>query len=515
MTRGKLNDCYSFILFCIIIILPFSFLRAQNTGIVSSVEIQSIGTTNKVVPFWMRSNNFGSQPISDLSGSFLGRIIKDYDQAQKEDSHKAFRKNVDWGFGIEIRGNVGRSNNINIIQAYGKLRASVFQLTIGRDKQLIGLNGNDDLSSGNFSISGNALGIPKIELSIPNYVNIPILDGLFAFKGQFAHGWIGKTPVVKEDFITHQYLAYNPATFIHQKSLYGRIGREKSRLKIYGGFNHQAFWGNERTVYGNDFTLSNFETFFYVLTGKAYGADYIPTSKIGNQLGSVDIGFEYKLKNAKLFVYRQNFYDVGALSKLANIKDGLNGISLEKLSQDKNRNGFQWKKILFEFLYTKDQAGYPTSKFTQSGDEDYYNNFYYIKGWSYKNMGLGTPLITTAHDSKKGQLNAPEDYFINNRVIALHSGIEGSFKEITFKAKISYSLNYGTFTTSPYGKTTGRKRVTPDYGLFEKVNQLSTYLGVEKPWKNRYIIGGEFAFDSGHLLNNSVGIILKVRKEFN
>ena len=75
---------------------------------------------------------------------------------------------------------------------------------------------------------------------------------------------------------------------------------------------------------------------------------------MGNHLGSIDLGFEYKFKNVRLLAYRQNFYDAGALYYLANIRDGLNGLSL--VNTNYTRKGFQWRKMLVEVLYTKNQG---------------------------------------------------------------------------------------------------------------------------------------------------------------
>ena len=115
--------------------------------------------------------------------------------------------------------------------------------------------------------------------------------------------------------------------------------------------------------------------------------------RMGNSLGSIDLGFEYEFKNVRLLAYRQNLYDAGALYYLANIRDGLNGLSL--VNKNYINKGFQWKKILVEVLYTKNQAGESWSHLTKSsGDEDYYNHYQYIQGWSYNGIGIGNPFIS-------------------------------------------------------------------------------------------------------------------------
>ena len=494
--------------------LVYTAVRGQSSPYKFNLELQAIGTTADVVPFWLRSNQFGSIPLAGGSGSFIGSAYKDYND------ESSGPKTFDWGFGFEGRANAGQGSNAVIIAGFVKARASIFQLKLGRDKDVIGLNGDTTLSSGNFSISGNALGVPKVELSIPNYYPLPVLNGLISVRGNFAHGWLGKTRILDrissgENNGNNNYVIDNtPSTYLHQKSLYVRFGARNWRVKAYGGFNHQVFWGNESAAYGPLFGLSNWETFRYVIMGKTYRPQSIPASKIGNQLGSVDLGVDYRLNRINISIYRQSIYETGALAKLANIKDGLNGITLTNLKYQENNQDFKWKKILLELFYTKDQAGYPWSKPTQSGDEDYYNNYYYPHGWSYKTEGLGNPFITPRHYANSDLAAAPNKYFNNNRVLAFHSGFIGSYKKLDMLIKASYSKNYGTFATSEYGESTGSYRNRPPWGLFNEVSQLSLYVETGKSIRNNYYVSFSGALDQDKLLPNSWGVRIKLRKEF-
>lgn len=492
---------------------PSLLALGQQSPVKYQVEAQAIGTTNNVVPFWMRSNQFGSVPSEGASGSIIGRVYKEYEEGTAG--------RLDWGAGFEGRANGGKDSKLFLIEAYLKLKLGIFELKGGRTKDVMGLNGDSILSSGNFAQSGNALGIPKLELSIPDYYTIPIWDGLLSFKGTFSHGWLGKTRILdtirggRNNEIAYPTLENNPTTYFHQKSFYGRIGKPEWKAKIYGGFSHQVFWGNEKDIYGEQFDLSNLGTFLYVITGKTYGSGYIPRSKIGNQAGSIDVGLEYEFDKLKLLLYRQNMYDVGALSKLANIKDGLNGIALENIGFQTTSSNFKWKKILFELLYTKHQAGEFGSKRTNSGDEDYYNNYFYVKGWSYNGLGIGTPLISPKHSTRSGLPSYPGDYFINNRVVAFHLGMQGEAFTWKFLAKGTFSRNYGTFGTSPEGHSTGEiEGKEPIYGLFGKKNQLSAYFESSKSLKNGMQFGYALSVDKGDLLYNSGGLILKLSKSF-
>jgi len=463
----------------------------------------------------MRSNQYGSIPLDGASGGLLVRAAKNYAlQGEWDRSQNKSSSLWDWGYGLEARTNVGRTTQVQLIDAHVKARYAMFEAKLGRTKDVMGLNGDTLLSSGNFAVSGNALGVPMLDIRIPEYYRLPWFDGLFSFKGNFANGYMGKMPID-----TSQFLAYDQhvlPTLLHQKSLYGRLGKRNWRLNLYGGINHQVQWGSEKKVYGANYTLNNFETLWYVLWGKAYGGGDIPIprSKLGNQQGSIDLGFTYDWDRIQLMAYRQNIYDVGAISKLANIADGLNGITLTNKRYNTTNKNWDWQKLLFEFFYSKDQAGYPWSTPTASGDEDYYNNYYYTNGWSYKKQGMGSPLIVPAHTVKEGQANDPIDYFISNRVVAGHLGVRGQVYNWNLSSKLTFAKHYGTFATSIHGKSTGGRWHEPHEEKFVPVSQFSGFVEAERELPNDFFFGIRLAVDQGALFNNSVGGQVSLRKFF-
>lgn len=495
----------------ILILLSLAYIPrglSQNSTITYGIEAQATGTTNGVVPFWMRSNQFGSIPSNGVSGSFIGKVHKDYSIG----STSLF----DWGAGFEGRTNVGKDSKLSLIEGYAKVKAGIFQLKAGRTKDVMGLNGDTTLSSGNFSISGNALGIPKIEISIPEYWEVPFWNGFLAIKGTFSHGWLGKKSV-NRDLGTakdgHPIISSvdKATTYFHQKSFYARLGKKQSKLNAYGGFNHQVFWGSEKKVFSTEpFDLNRFESFLHVMTGKTaetFG------SKIGNQLGSIDVGIEYNPKSVNILIYRQFIYDIGALAHLANLRDGLYGIRI--INKNKKPSNFNLHKILFEVFYTYNQAGMFWSPKTPSGDEDYYNSYVYKEGWTNQGLSLGNPLITPGRFGKEDLVRSPGDYFINNRVVALHLGMEGTVaKNYLYHTKLTYSSNHGTFATSEEGRSESNKRFPPKFGLFNSVNQFSGYLDLSRNLKERLNIGTIIAFDQGRLLDKSVGVQVRLTKSF-
>lgn len=498
-----------------LVFLASGSIHAQLDTARQYIEVSLLtGYTNKdVVPFWMRSNQYGSIPLEGASGGLLVRAAKNYTiQGEWIGGADKAASLWDWGYGVEARTNIGHKAQVQLFDAHVKARYAMFEAKLGRMKDVMGLNGDTLLSSGNFAISGNALGVPMLDIRIPEYYRLPWFDGLFSFKGNFANGYMGKMPID-----TAQYTNHTPdplPTLLHQKSLYGRLGKPHWRLNLYGGINHQAQWGSENEVYGGNYTLSNLQTLWYVLWGKPYGTEAIPRSKLGNHGGSVDLGFSYDWDEIQLMVYRQNFYEVGAISKLANIADGLNGLALTNKGYDRKTKNWDWQKLLFEFFYSKDQAGYPWSKPTASGDEDYYNNYYYTEGWSYRGQGLGSPLIVPAHTAKEGQAHDPIDYFISNRVVAGHLAVRGRVYRWNLSGKLTYAKHYGTFATSIYGKSTGQIWHQPHEETFNPVSQFSAFLEGERELRNDFFLGIRVALDQGQLLDNSVGGQLSLRKFF-
>lgn len=456
------------------------------------MELQGLAAPDDKLPFWFRAGQYGSIPLAGTSASFISSAYKDYDTTNK--------KSVYWGAGLQARANMGNAAYLTLIEGYVKLKKGIFELKAGRTKDIVGIV-DTALSSGSFSISGNALGIPRIDLSMPEYYSLPFLKKFLAFKATLGYGWVGnvainseKAPDVKSDRLN--YL---------QNSLYIRLGHPASKLKLFGGVNHNVMYGNERR--NLLFNISPTSTLIYAATGKTYSG----LSKIGNHLGSIDMALQYDFNNIRLMLYRQNLYDVGAIGHLANITDGINGISL--YNKKPVAEILSWSKLLVEFIYTKNQAGGYGAN-VKSGDEDYYNNYEYTDGWVYKGVNIGNPLLTSRKYTRNGIITDPNDYIIDNRIIALHTGIEGAVKKINILMKLTYSMNYGTYGTSYPGHSTSGKYGGNKYGLFKEVNQFSGYLEANKNINTTLNVGAAVAADQGGLYYNSAGLLVKVRKSF-
>lgn len=496
--------------FIVLLLLCLFFFNAMNgqgdssleRSVVLNATLEGIATSNNTVPFWMRTNQYGNIPLDGISTSVIGDFYCDYRKINRED--KWYDNKWDCGIGINGRLNAGRKLQFQLIESYIKFKFSIFEMKIGRTKDQMGI-ADTTLSSGAFSLSGNAPGIPKVEIRIPEFWSLPGTKGLIAVKGNFAMGFLGNT--------TARDVEESINAFYHQKSLYGRIGKPSWRVKIYGGFNHQVMWGGERAILGPKYQLNTLQTMKYVILGKAYGDNGLPISKVGNHIGSVDQAISYQFKKVNVKIYHQFFYDVGGLAHLNNIKDGLTGLSFENTKQANNQS-FRWSKILIEFLYSKSQGGELDAKITPSGDEDYYNNYVYYNGWSYMGENLGNNFMTNKKYQRKELPSYSKEYFGNNRIMLFNLGAEWQYAQWSVTNKFSYSKNYGTYATSPIGNTTGTTRFVQPPPYFSEVSQFSAYLEASRPLKNNFSIGFVLAGDYGDLLYNSVGGMIKLTKSW-
>ncbi|MCF0042522.1 capsule assembly Wzi family protein [Dyadobacter fanqingshengii] len=470
--------------------LSFNSVVAQSSRLSAGLEAQAGLTSDATVPFWLRSNQFGSIPLNGPSISLIGRAQVNYDSTKSS--------LLKWKTGVEGRFNVGKEHNFTLIQGYAGVKIGIFELQAGRTRDVVGLV-DTTLSSGAFSISGNALGIPKVQFAIPDFYELPFANGLLAFKGSLAHGWLGEIPL--------QYGRIKSAkTQFHHKSFYGRIGGKNWRMKLYAGFNHQVFFGNESRIWAN-FDLSAAQTYKHVVLGKAWNY-----SKVGNHMGSMDAAIDYDTDKMKFLLYHQFFYEVGGLAHLSNLRDGLTGFSVT--NKKKPSEQFIISKGLLEFFFSRNQGGESWSPITPSGDEDYYNNYLYTQGWSYKGLGLGNPLITTTNDLREGLPRYPTDYFTNNRVVALHLSLVISNLLWQFHTRLTYTNNYGTFGTSENGHTAGERHTPPIYGIFPQTPQFMGYVKIVRNLRKDTILSLTIAADSGKLLHASQGMFLTAAKAF-
>lgn len=482
----------------------FPLLQAQSirTPDQYSAEVGGFASSSTQTPFWLRSNQYGIVPNQSPALTIRAGVYSDYDSTQRTNTRwrgSAF----DVGYGLNVVGNVSQQGNtFPLLEAYVKVRRGIFEGYVGRRREKFGL-ADSTLSTGSYAWSGNAIPIPKIQVSIPVFTPIGFTKGFVAIQGTYAHGFLSASGYVEH-------------TMLHQKSLYLRLGRENSTVRLYGGFNHQVIWGGQTAdhkavpgvVPAGGKLPSSLIDYFYVVTGINSGrtdttkyAYFDQTNRVGNHLGSIDVAIEIDLVRHTLYAYRQNLYEDGSLASLINVADGLNGLRIRR-----NDPNAIVRDILFEFLNTTSQGGpvFVISDPKLRGKDNYFNHQQYRDGWAYRQHGIGTPFIPPAL-GPNGEY--PYGIFtVNNRVTVMHVGVAGSLPLrgsaltglISYQAKLSFSHNIGLYD-APYEPAR---------------DQFSGYVGLVAPLS---ILGGlqvtgNVAVDAGTLYQNGIGTFVSIRK---
>ncbi|MCP9747547.1 capsule assembly Wzi family protein [Lacihabitans sp. CS3-21] len=440
-----------------------------------------LAASKQSTPFFLHTNQFGLMPTQPGIAYLSAGISKDYDSLL---TLKRKLKPFNYGYGINVHANMGKTNQILLPEAYLKLRFKHLEFYGGRRKEIQGLT-DSTLSSGAYVWSGNALPVPKLQISTPNWVGWGPYKRL-SYKAGLSHGWFGTQGIIEN-------------YYLHQKWLYLKISDKKQKLQLMGGINHQTQWGGyseELKKVGGPFPptlngylapnpLYSYQFILLPFLQKLIGID--PTKvpgfdgglAIGNQLGSIDLS---AIINQNWQFYHQKPFDFArSLVNFNNIEDGIYGIAW-KSKQPKTI----LQHVVGEFIYTKSQGLYRFGKYrmSNSGEYDDYFSHGQYQSWTYKNRIMGTPFILT-DDTRR---------VVNNRVKAFYIAIDGQYNSLNFMIKALHSSNYGRYS-SPVD-----------------VASSSFLLAVQYPLPYQLNLSLQISQDIGGLFKNATGFHISFTK---
>lgn len=472
-----------------------------SSGTRSFVELGGIVASANQTPFWLQSRQYGLVPLNNPAG--ILRAGTTFFKGDPTNQRRLHLKVGLEGALIATASTTVEPNAARVLlpEAYASLRLGQFELYGGRRREVFGLV-DTLLTSGSYAWSGNALPIPKIQIGTRGFIPLGFTKGIVAINAFYAHGWFGNADTVQ-------------GSYLHQKAVYGRISLFKKRLRLYGGVLHVAQWGGrspylDANAAPNGQIPSSLQTYGYVVIAKQPDesitdiiGSHDAVNRFGNHLGSIDFAAEWVEGRQSWFAYYQHPFEDKSGVAFQNVPDGLYGLRWQ--STQPNRAGFRISHVVAEVLSTMDQSG-PTNeeKGQYAGADDYFNNFQYKDGYTYRYRVVGTPFITRWADSQPRWHNLRGGYgkmmINNNRVQALYGSIAGTFSEsIGFILRISHSNNYGL----PMRKD-----------AVARLGQTSGALGVmahPAHWKGiRLSLQG--AFDTGDWLPNTAGVQVGLAK---
>ncbi len=448
-------------------------------------------STKEYAPLWMLSNRYNTIEDQQIDAFIRASAILPKQNMNKWLSYSA---------GLDLIGKAEPQAS-RLQQGYLSFHFKQLSLTMGR-KQGLGAEATNVLGSGSLLNSGNAMPIPKLVLAFEDYIAIPYTQGFLEVKGHFAHGWLGRESTVK-------------GALLHEKSIYGRIGGEKP-YHVYFGLKDVAQWGGTHAVEGK--LPSTLSDYFKVILGQNSSDSTLigeSTNRLGNHIGLIDIGTSIDFSGSSFSAYTQVVFEDAKSFRVLN-RDRLLGFSWQ-MKEKKLISGFT-----YEFLTTKYQSGpgIPDAQpwdngnygYAYGGRDNYYNNYLYESGWTYKGAIIGTPLFTSDAqadkyfgDYQENERNGFKFAIVNNRIIAHHLGLEGYlFEKWSYRILATYTKNWGTYGGLNGGLFQWGSK-DPDYFeayLFSPPLQQWYYMvNLEYALQSNLKISSRLALDHGDMSN--------------
>ena len=457
------------------IIFLFLFLSPLVYSQISAPSIDLYGGASAgigdIKPYWNISNQQGYYTANPFGG-MIGFAVE---SADSSDSY------VHFDYGVEMYTRFQQNEELLIQKGYAEVRIPFLVFWAGKKSEIIG-NQDTSLSIGSTVWSENASPMPKLVLATPGYVDIPFTKGYVEINGSLAHGWFEKDRNIED-------------VYLHQKYLHLRFGGD---FFINGSFGiiHFAQWAGNSPDENYGELPSDWDAYKHIFfaqkgdSGTVHVGESINT--LGNHLGSWNYRIDLKSKQLTYSIYYQTiFEDNSGMSKAFN-RDGLLGVSMAAKDPNHIVN-----RVTLEYLNTSYQSG-PTHLLTDSidlvGNDDYFNNYIYRSGWTYKGMTLGTPLITSPIFNEDGSMGIQ-----NNRVMAFHLGIQGMLGKLNYRSFFTYSINKGTYSNP----------------IDPSKQQFSWYFETIFPsiWKG-IDLNVMLAADIGQMYGNNLGVNILFRKTF-
>ncbi len=359
---------------------------------------------------------------------------------------------------------------------------------------------NDQLSSGDLTMSNNARPMPGVQAGFVNFQNIPFTHGWLQINGE-----VGYYRTTDGDWLENHYNYFNhfvtTDSWLNYKNIYFRT-KPDQRVVATLGMQAACQFGGTRTLYENGVATqvvkqkTDAEAIFKALIpgkdARTDGDQYYG----GNHLGSWDLAIDVALNNgATLRGYYQSPWDDGSSVGKLNGFDGLYGIEYKAASPGivsgavieyfdfTNQSGpIHWAPADFEGTTITDEA---------TGADDYWNN-YAFNGYQSSGLSIGSAMIPGSIYNTNGFMRLRD-----NMMRGFHAAVMGNLtSEVGYRLMGSYRKSWGT----PF-----IPRLTP-------ADCLSLML--EATYSPRSIAGldvkAQLAMDHGNLLGNNTGALVSV-----
>lgn len=332
-------------------------------------------------------------------------------------------------------------------QAYVECKYRSLFLTLGQKANHSALL-NDDLSSGDLTMSDNARPMPGFKAGFVNFQNIPFTGGWVQINGE-----VGYYRSTDKQWLEHHYAPNShfvtTGSWLNYKNLYLRTNPNR-RVVATVGMQAACQFGGKRLMCVGGYVYqiieqqSNLKAFFKALVPGAESSVEGEQYYMGNHLGSWDVALDVNLaRGHAIRAYMQKPWNDGSGIGFLNGFDGLWGIEYKA-----PKAGIVSGAVV-EYIDLTNQSGpihwapadFPGTPITSeaTGADDYYNNYAY-NGYQAAGMSIATPFVPGIIYNTMGYMRMRD-----TRLRGFHVAVNGNITPwLTYRVMGSYRKSWGT-----------------------------------------------------------------------
>ena len=468
--------CYRYFLF-LFLLLAFNVLSGQ-TNMTFSISDRVMVSGKSHLPFWLWANQDGK---IDPNASFLNLTEVSTDGATFLNEGNGARIS----YGTSLVGGLEKESYLQLNKLFAAIDYKGWKLHAGMyydEKVLEGLSS----TNGNLVRSRNFRPYPRIGLGTDGFKELPFFSNWLRFKFEYDEGILNDS-------------RYVDRTHLHHKSVYFQILPDNSWV-IEAGLEHFVMWGGTSQNDQIGELPSDFKSYLRYITGSNGNSDFVVTDQqnvAGNQYGTYQLQVTKNWTSGYLSLYLSHpFEDLSGMN-WRNYPDNMLGVHWHRSVSNAFLTDF-----LYEFTDTRQQGildslyiwNETQSEWQIKSPDNYFNNGVYRSGQTYHKMAMCSPLAPVRVD------DGISTGFSANRFVSHHLGMQGMLTNGLYWKTLFTATRYLGNYSDPY--------------IPEK-NQVSGLLEFScKSQKLPFDVMLSFAFDSGTLYENALGLQLGISKQW-
>jgi hypothetical protein len=399
-------------------------LVSQSQEMETNIQTTALFGSHDALPFWMTHNQLGRYASSANAQGLTEAMVS---------GSAPWPGKLTLSYGTDLALLIaGKDIDPKVIEAWAGLTSPLLRLQAGafaEPEEMEGLSS----SNGDLLRSLNHRPYPRVRLSTPGFIALPLAQKWLRVNAQYDEGILTGERVVEQPHLHHKSLLLQWLA--------------KPTLRFTMGIHHYVFWGGHSPTLGE--LPHRFNDYIRYVTGQAGGKGFSTPEQLnvaGNQLGDYLLAVEKEFDNFSLRLQLSHPFEDGSGMGFENARD-----NLYSLYWHNKHEGALLQGLVMEYLYTKHQSGdrsneqnIPNPK--QRGNDNYFNHEIYATGFTHLGQSMGTPLFEPLRYNEQGLVTG----VANNRVSALHLGARGNLSQtLSWKTLLTYTRNLGTYV-NPY-----------------------------------------------------------------